>query len=127
MPGKENILYADFPNKINRSLNIIGAVRELFMRCPALDAFLPRRRNVRDSIVAAVVERKYSRLPVSQLLRNRELAEHRASEPVHPYDYPLRLRRPEPQSVQDELFRRRYLDDMTRPHSYFLFHTYCLS
>src|SRR3989338_5874780 len=93
MSGKKDILYARFPDKINRSLNIIGTISKFFMRRTAFDAFLSCGRNVRDSIVPAVVEHKDCRFSVDELLGNREFAEHRTPQPMHPDNYPLRFSR----------------------------------
>src|SRR3989344_97302 len=91
MSGKKNILYAGFPNKIDRPLNIIGSVRELLMRRTAFDAFLSRSWNIRNSVVPAIIENQDCCLPINELIRDRELAEHRTSEPMHPHDHLLRF------------------------------------
>src|SRR3989344_2209353 len=126
MSGKKDILYARFPDKINRSLNIIGTISKFFMRRTAFDAFLSCGRNIRNSVVPAIIENQDCCLPINELIRDREFAEHRTSEPMHPHDHLLRffwlaLRSfsgvgPQPQSVQDELPRRRYFNDMSQSH-----------
>ena len=116
MSGEKNILRSLLPRKINRPLNIIGAIRKSLMRRPALDAFLSRSRNVRDSIVPAIVEHKNCRFRVDQPIRDSKFAEHRASKPVHPNNDRSWFLYPKPQSVQDKLLRRRYFDDMSWLH-----------
>src|SRR3989344_808448 len=130
VPSEVHIFYTLLLSEIDCTLDVVNAISKDLVNSPRPDIGTIRPSHTGDLVVSTIVKHDDSSFFVYKLIGNFKFAEHRTSEPMHPYDYPLRflglaLRSfsgvgAEPQAVEHDFLRGGNLNMKTRPHWAFL-------
>src|SRR3989344_3867385 len=121
MPRPKDIFCPRFLCKINGSLYVIHAFRKYFMPRTSLyiSALFPDNSfNLSNLLKSPVIECDDGRLSVDELIYDPLHAESGSGEPVYEDNDLLRLGRPEPQTVENNLLRGNNLNMKTRTHTH---------